>query len=288
MSAAKAPMAILFPGQGVGKSARELVADTRPELLSLAEELIGDDPFAGIGEGTQYAQPAVYCAAMAGFEQLGRPRGEYFAGHSVGEIGALATAGAIDHEDGLRIVVARGLAMAEAMRTQPRGGMLAVGTDRRRAAALAAVHGLTIANENAPQQYVLAGRLDAIEAAALQAKSMGLRRKRLAVSGAFHTASMGPAVEPFRAALERFEFRPVSTPVISCTTARPFGGDVRAELAAALTLPVRWLNVMRKLRQLGATRYLDVGPGEVLARLVRQVIHDAEVETVAGPEPARG
>src|SRR5918996_2410632 len=280
--------AVLVPGQGVGKSARELVADARPDLLTLAGELVGDDPFTRISDGTQYAQPAVYCAAIAGFERLGRPPAEYFAGHSVGEIGALAAAGAIDDEDGLRIVAARGFAMEEATRTQARGGMLAVGTDRRRAAAFAASHGLALANENAPQQYVLAGRVDAIEAAALQAKSMGVRRKRLAVSGAFHTAAMGAAVAPFRAALERFEFRHVSTPVISCTTARPFGGDVRDELAATLTLPVRWVQVMRKLRQLGATRYVDVGPGDVLARLVRQVIHDAEVETAPSLEPARG
>src|SRR5215208_6338161 len=101
--------AILFPGQGVGDpSSRELVAEIRPDLLDLAAELVGEDPFERMAEGTACAQPAVYCASIAGFEQLGRPAAEYFAGHSLGEVGALAAAGAIDDADGLRIVTARG------------------------------------------------------------------------------------------------------------------------------------------------------------------------------------
>ena len=81
--------AILFPGQGVGDaSSRDLVAAARPDLLDLATELVGEDPFERISEGTAYAQPAVYCASIAGYEQLGRPRAEYFAGHSLGGNGA--------------------------------------------------------------------------------------------------------------------------------------------------------------------------------------------------------
>ena len=99
---ANSASAILFPGQGVGDpSSREAVADLRPDLLGLATELVGEDPFERMSEGTAYAQPAVYCASIAGFERLGRPEAEYFAGHSLGEIGALAAAGAIDDADGL-------------------------------------------------------------------------------------------------------------------------------------------------------------------------------------------
>src|SRR5882724_10707235 len=155
---ANAAAATLFPGQGVGDaSSRELVADLRPDLLDLASELVGEDPFERMSAGTAYAQPAVYCASIAGYERLGRPAAEYFAGHSLGEIGALAAAGAIDDADGLRIVVARGRVMDDAARAGEAGGMLAVGSDRDSAEELAAEYGLTLANENSPQQFVLSG-----------------------------------------------------------------------------------------------------------------------------------
>lgn len=279
--------AVLFPGQGVGDaSSRELVAAVRPDLLELATELVGEDPFRRMSEGTAYAQPAVYCASISGYEQLGRPHAEYFAGHSLGEVGALAAAGAIDDADGVRMVVARGHVMeAEAGRGAP-GGMLAVGSDRDGAAALAAGHGLTLANENSPQQFVLSGALDAIEAAEAAAKGSGVRAKKLAVAGAFHTDAMSSGVAPFRAALEEIEFRPTAAPVISSTTAEPFGDDIRDALAASLTSPIRWTAVLGKLDELGVTCYLDVGPGKVLAGLVRRTIDGAETETLASRESA--
>src|SRR4051795_311543 len=124
----KSTSAVLFPGQGVGDpSSRVLVAELRPDLLDLAAELVGEDPFERMGEGTAYAQPAVYCASIAGYEQIGRPTAPYFAGHSLGEVGALAAADAIDDADGVRIGAAGGRAMAEAARRGEPGGMLAVG-----------------------------------------------------------------------------------------------------------------------------------------------------------------
>ena len=279
--------AVLFPGQGVGDaSSRELVAAVRPDLLELATELVGEDPFARMSEGTAFAQPAVYCASMAGYEQVGRPRADYFAGHSLGEVGALAAAGAIDDTDGVRIVVARGGAMQDAAGRGERGAMLAVGSDREGAAALAADHGLRLANENSPRQFVLSGPLEAIEAAEVAAKGSGIRAKKLAVAGAFHTEAMSSGVEPFRAALEGIEFREPDVPVVSSTSAEPFGDDVRDALAASLTSPIRWTAVLGWLREQGVTRYLDVGPGKVLAGLVRRTIDDAEAETLASRESA--
>src|SRR3954454_8184941 len=211
---ANSASAILFPGQGVGDpSSREVVADLRPDLLGLAAELVGEDPFERMSEGTAFAQPAVYCASMAGYEQLGRPAADYFAGHSLGEVGALAAAGAIEDADGVRIVVARGRAMEEAARRGEPGGMLAVGSDRDGAAALALEHGLTLANENSPQQFVLSGPLNAIEAAEAAAKISVIRAKKLAVAGAFHTESMVPGVGPFRSALDEIDFHRPDGPV---------------------------------------------------------------------------
>jgi malonyl CoA-acyl carrier protein transacylase len=279
--------AVLFPGQGVGDaSSRELVAAVRPDLLELATELVGEDPFERMSDGTAYAQPAVYCASIAGYEQLGRPRAEYFAGHSLGEVGALAAAGAIDDADGVRIVVARGRVMEDAAGHGEPGAMLAVGSNRDGAAALAAEHGLRLANENSPQQFVLSGPLAAIEAAETAAKGSGTRAKKLAVAGAFHTEAMSSGVEAFRAALDQIEFREPEVPVVSSTTAEPFGDDVRDALAASLTSPIRWTAVLGRLRELGVTRYVDVGPGKVLAGLVRRTIDDAEIETLASRESA--
>jgi [acyl-carrier-protein] S-malonyltransferase len=284
---ASSTRAVLFPGQGVGDaSSRELVAAARPDLLELATELVGEDPFEQMSAGTAYAQPAVYCASIAGYEQLGRPRADYFAGHSLGEVGALAAAGGIDDADGVRIVVARGRAMAEAADRGERGAMLAVGSDRDGAAALADEHGLTLANENSPQQFVLSGPLAAIESAEAAAKGSGVRAKKLAVAGAFHTDAMATGVEPFRAALDEIEFHEPEVPVVSSTGAEPFGDDVRDALAASLTSPIRWTAVLGKLSELGVTRYLDVGPGKVLAGLVRRTIEGAETETLASRESA--
>jgi [acyl-carrier-protein] S-malonyltransferase len=284
---ANAASAILFPGQGVGdSSSRELVAQLRPDLLDLAGELVGEDPFERMSEGTAYAQPAVYCASIAGYEQLGRPPAEYFAGHSLGEIGALAAAGAIDDSDGLRIVVARGRVMDEAASASEPGGMLAVGSDRNGAEALATDHGLTLANENSPQQFVLSGPLPAIEAAEYAAKGSGVRAKKLAVAGAFHTEAMASGVAPFRAALDEIEVRKPAVPVVSSTSADFFGGGARDALASSLVSPIRWTAVLGKLRQLGVTRYLDVGPGKVLAGLVRRTIEGVEVETLSSRESA--
>jgi [acyl-carrier-protein] S-malonyltransferase len=279
--------AVLFPGQGVGDaSSRELVADVRPDLLELATELVGADPFERMSEGTAYAQPAVYCASIAGYERLGRPRAEYFAGHSLGEVGALAAAGAIDDADGVRIVVVRGRVMDEVAGRGEAGGMLAVGSSREAAAALAAEHGLTLANENSPQQFVLSGPLPAIEATEAAAKGTGVRAKKLAVAGAFHTEAMASGVGPFRAALDEIDFREPEAPVVSSTGAEPFGDDVRDALAASLTSPIRWTAVLGRLRELGVTRYVDVGPGKVLAGLVRRTIDDAQTETLASRESA--
>ena len=113
-------------GQGSHEEGmRDTVAECRPDLLDLAIELVGADPFEHVADGTRFAQPAIYCASLAGWEQLGRPHPAAAAGHSLGELAALAAAGALDHADGLRLAARRGELMQEAAE-RGGGGMLAV------------------------------------------------------------------------------------------------------------------------------------------------------------------
>jgi malonyl CoA-acyl carrier protein transacylase len=279
MSDRATTLAVLFPGQGVGDAeSADLVRTARPDLYELACELVGADPFERIADGTAYAQPAIYCASMAGFEELGRPAGIAYAGHSLGEVAALAAAGAVDDLDGVRIAAERGRLMALAASGAGPGGMLAVGGDREAALGLAERCGLSLANENSPEQYVLSGPEAGIERARSEARESGLRVKRLAVAGAFHSPDMEPAAEPFLRALADIEFTAPGAPVISGATATPFESDPRPQLVASMTNPVRWVEVMSALEALGASRYCDVGPGRVLAKLVPRILDDAEVE----------
>jgi [acyl-carrier-protein] S-malonyltransferase len=266
--------ALLFPGQGSQTDdMRETVERHRPDLLELALEEVGADVFERATEGTRWAQPAIYCAALAGAAELD-VEADAMAGHSLGEITALVAAGAIGAEDGLRLVAARGRLMQEAAEETGDGGMTAVrARDDNRAAIseVAAEAGVSIANDNAPDQLVLSGAVSALDTAEALLKERGVRGKRLPVAGAFHSPLMEPAVEPFRAAVESIEIGEPRVPVYSCVTAEPFD-DVRKRLVEAITHPVRWLDVMRALDARGVTDFVETGPGKVLTNLVKKAL----------------
>ncbi len=264
---------------------RAAIERARPDLLERVVELTGADPFANLEHGTRYLQPALYCASVALWEEAGRPRGDFYAGHSLGEVAALVAAGSIDAADGLWLAARRGALMQEAAEARPEGAMLAVLGDDALARRLASAHGLAVANENAPGQTVLSGPEDAIDDASGDAKAHGARAVRLAVQGAFHSAAMAPAVPRLRAALAEIVVRPPAAPVISGVTAKPFD-DVRARLAEALVRPVRWREALAALRRLGAESFVEVGPGKVLTGLVRRTLPDVEAMTLERLEAA--
>jgi [acyl-carrier-protein] S-malonyltransferase len=272
--------AILFPGQGSQTpEMRDTVAEARPDLLSLASEVVGEDPFARVDDGTKFAQPAIFCASLAGWETLGRPSGEFMAGHSLGELAALVAAGCLRERDGLELVALRGRLMQESGERAGDGSMLALlGSGAAdHAADLAGAHGLAVANDNSPQQVVLSGDRSAFEAASVAAKELGLRAMELPVTGAFHSPMMAGAVPEFTEALARVDVTsPDGVTVMSAVTAAPFE-DVRAQLAQALTMPVRWRETLLALRELGAERFVEVGPGRVLTGLVKRTLRDVEL-----------
>jgi [acyl-carrier-protein] S-malonyltransferase len=269
---------VLFPGQGSQTpDMRDLVADRAPDLLERVTALVGEDPFPRATESTRFAQPAIFCASLAGWDALGLDAAAA-AGHSLGELAALAAAGVLERDDALRLVTLRGKLMAEA---DDDGSMLAlVGADQEDADAVAKAAGITVANDNAPGQVVLSGPRDKLKIAEEAARERGKRAIPVDVAGAFHSPSMEPAVEPFRKALDETEIHEAAFTVFSCASTEPFE-DVRAELAAALTKPVRWRETVIALHDAGGRRFVEVGPGKVLARLGKRILPDCPVETPA-------
>jgi malonyl CoA-acyl carrier protein transacylase len=196
------------------------------------------------------------------------------AGHSLGELGALVAAGALSERAGLEVVALRGRLMAEA----DEGGMVALmgRGAAERAPELSAAHGLTVANDNSPQQVVLSGARAALPAAAAAAEELGLRATELPVTGAFHSPLMAPVVPEFAAALERVELSEPRVPVLSAVTAAPFV-DVRAQLVQALTKPVRWRETILALHARGVDRFVEVGPGRILTGLIKRTLREVEL-----------
>ncbi len=272
----------LFPGQGSQTSAlRDEVARVVPGLLAECVQLVGEDPFARVGESTRFAQPAIFCASVAGWQE--RPAfldPIALAGHSLGELSALVAAGALDQDAGLRLAVRRGELMAAASSGREEGMLAVLGASEQQVAALAQQHELLLANDNAPGQAVLAGPTERLRAASSAAREQRVRAIMLDVAGAFHSPSMAAAVEPFRAELDQVELSAPAIPVISGASGRRFE-DVRAELAAAIVSPVRWRATMLALAELGADTFVDFGPGEVLAKLVARNLPDARVLDLA-------
>jgi len=278
--------ALLFPGQGSQTPEMAAVVAARlPRLAELARELCGEDPFELVGESTRFAQPAIYCASLAYWEAAGQPRGAMVAGHSLGELAALVAGGALDAEDGLRLAVVRGRLMEEAARERPGGMLAALGEGECDVPRLAAELELTIANENAPGQLVLSGPEDALAEARKRLRGAGLKAIRLPVAGAFHSPAMSDAADRFRGELEAVRFRATPVPVFSSVAAAPFE-DPRDGLAAALTRPVRWRLTVSRMREAGAERFLEAGPGDVLTGLVRRSLDGVEAEALAPLETA--
>ncbi len=270
--------AVLFPGQGVSVArSHDRVAQALPALLELAGELIGEDCFELAGQSTRFAQPAIFLASLAGFLELEDASSAVaFAGHSLGELTALAAAGALSWEDALELVVLRGALMEESGRSSGDGSMLALLKSTPEVAAeVAAAAGVWVANDNAPGQTVLAGPREGLAEAARIARERGVRSLALDVTGAFHSPWMAAAQEPFRQALQRVSFSEPAVTVFSGLTAQPFV-DPRDELAGALTSPVRWRETMVNLAARGAQGFIDVGPDQVLARLVARNVEGVE------------
>jgi [acyl-carrier-protein] S-malonyltransferase len=260
---------------------RELVAQARPDLLEAAVELVGCDPFDASDRGTAYQQPAIYCASLAGVASLAGHEPDCYAGHSLGEITALAAAGSFSERDGLRLVALRGRLM-QRIDDASGGAVLALAASAAAARELGAAHGLALAVDNAPRQAVLSGDAQAIADAQRDARARGLRSSRLPIRVAVHTPAMAGAAAELRALLDELDVRPPRRPCFSCVTAAELD-DVRGRLVQSLTCTVRWREVLLALHARGVRRFVDVGPGRVLTGLVHATLDD--VEAISAPRP---
>jgi [acyl-carrier-protein] S-malonyltransferase len=266
----KPSTAALFPGQGTRPCRRE-TEEFRPDLIEALDDLIERDAFAGAGSSTACAQPAIYCASLALWSVDKRREVSHFAGHSLGEITALAAAGWIDEIDGLRLVIRRGALMQEAC-DRATGGMIALlEVSLEEAMALGDAFGLSLAGDNCPGQVVLAGEVKNIDALEAEAKRRRAISLRLPVAGAFHSPLMEPAVASLEAALGEVKLTPHDVPVLSADTLAPFQRPAK-ELATALTRPVRWREVLQLLSREGVRSFAVTGPGRALAPMVAKTL----------------
>jgi [acyl-carrier-protein] S-malonyltransferase len=270
------------------------VADTLPaarELYDRAAAVLGYDLAKVCFEGpverldtTQVSQPALYVTSLAALELLRRDRPEAAhspaatAGLSLGEYTALAAAGAMDFETGLRLVQERGLAMQAAADAVPSGMVSILGLELNRVEELCreAAQGdvLQVANHLCPGNIAVSGTKAACERVVQLAEGAGaMRAVPLAVAGAFHTPIMQPAVERLRAAIDAATIRRPRCPVISNVDARPHDdpAEIRALLLAQITAPVRWEDSMRWLLDQRIDEFLEVGPGRVLRGLLKRI-----------------
>ena len=285
------PTAFLFPGQASQTpDMRDDVAAVRPDLLDRVTEAVGQDPFPRVDDGTDFAQPAIFCASLAGLATLAElgERPDAVAGHSLGELAALVAAGSLAEGDALALVAERGRLMQRAGEESGTGGMLAV-LGSGPAEEIAERHGLAVANDNAPGQLVLSGDRDALERAAADAREAGLKAMALGVAGAFHSPHMASAAEAFARAVEDVEVSAPRLPFFSCVTASPIEDpeEIRRRLVDGLTSPVRWRETLLALDAAGMDRYVETGPGKVLSRLVKRTLSDAEATTAERGAGAR-
>jgi len=276
--------AYVFPGQGSQSAGMggELF-DQFPELVKQTDEVLGcsikdlclNDPDKRLGQ-TDYTQPALYIVNALTYLSKTENfdlRPDFVAGHSLGEYNALFAAGVFDFITGLKLVQRRGQIMVKVTG----GGMAAVigmQPDKiKQVLKDASFESIDIANLNSPKQTVISGRKEDIDAVKTVFEDAGVRLFiPLKVSGAFHSRYMQEAQNEFADFLKSFEFQPVQIPVIANYTAAPYQ-DIETvnNMVQQISSPVRWVESIQYLKQQPEPEFEEVGPGNVLTKLIKQI-----------------
>lgn len=283
--------AFVFPGQGaqfvgMGKD----LYDNNPmahDMFEKANEILGfritDLMFAGTDEDlrqTKVTQPAIFLHSVILAKCLGDEfQPDMVAGHSLGEFSALVAAGALTFEDGLRLVSARAQAMQKACEKTPStmAAVLAL-PDNVVEEICDSVDGVVVcANYNCPGQIVISGEEPAIDAACEKALAAGAKRAlKLKVGGAFHSPCMEPVCAELAEAIEKTKVSAPVCPVYQNVDAKPHTdpAEIKANLVAQLTAPVRWTQSVQNMVADGATEFVELGPGKVLQGLVGKICRE--------------
>ncbi len=283
--------AFVFPGQGaqfsgMGKDLYEN-SPLAKELFEKANEILGyritDIMFDGTDEElrqTKVTQPAVFLHSVISALCLGDDFcPDMVAGHSLGEFSAMVASGALSFEDGLKLVYARALAMQKACEMQPStmAAIIALPDETIEAVCQEVTesgHTVVAANYNCPGQVVISGSMEGIRLACEKLTEAGAKRALpLSVGGAFHSPLMDPAKVELEAAIRATEFHTPKCPVYQNVDAQPHTDpeEIKANLIAQLTSPVRWTQSVLNMRADGAETFTEYGPGSVLTGLIRKI-----------------
>ncbi len=277
----------MFPGQGAQfpGMAKDLYDsnETARKMLERANEILGfsitDIMFGGTAEDlkqTRVTQPAIFLHSVALAACCPDFRPDMVAGHSLGEFSALVAAGALDFEDGLRLVAIRANAMQKACEMVPgtMAAVLALPTEKIEEICEQVEGVVVAANYNCDGQVVISGECEAVAKACELMKEAGARRAlQLPVGGAFHSPLMQPAAAELAAGIESVHFNVPVCPVYQNVTAQPSADPevIKANLLAQLTSPVRWTQSVKNMIADGASDFIECGPGKVLQGLVSKI-----------------
>ncbi len=291
-------IAFVYPGQGtqyvgMGKElyennskAKELFDKVFSSLDLNLKEVMFEGP-EDLLKRTDYTQPAIVSLSLVLTELLKEKgiKADYVAGHSVGEFAAFGGSGYLSIEDAVKLVAARGRIMRE-VAEKVNGSMAAVlGMDAEKIKKiLKSVDGVVEAvNFNEPSQTVIAGEKEAVEKACVALKEAGAKRVLpLAVSGPFHSSLMKEAGEQLKEEAKNYTFNVGKIKIIANTTAELLESDseVKDEIYRQSFGPVKWVDTINKLKSLGVTKIYEIGPGKVLAGLIKKIDKEIEVENI--------
>jgi [acyl-carrier-protein] S-malonyltransferase len=293
-------IAIVFPGQGTqapgmgavwrDHSAWRVIDAAEAAFGEPLAHLVLDAPAETLAR-TREAQLAVLLTSLVAWEavrgSIDRPVA--FAGHSLGQVTALIAAGALPLSAGVRFAARRAELTQAAADAHPgrMAALLGATLEQAEGACQAAPDSCWVANDNAPGQVVIAGTPEGVEAGSARAKELGVKRATpLNVGGAFHTPLMRDAADALPAELESVKFANPVAPVVSNHDGRAYddGDGWRSRLPDHVAVPVRWRSSMETIATLGATTFLEVGHGTMLAGLAKRTVPDITVIGIATPD----